>query len=56
MRSKVLLSGVAACLALAGCGNGGTVANPQTGGAQSTGGQQQSGGSSGGPAGSGGDP
>jgi len=54
MTSKLLLSGVATCLALAGCGNGGTAASPQTGGAQGTGGQQQSGGSSGGPAGSGG--
>ena len=54
MRSKILFSGIATCLALAGCGNGGTVANPQTGGAQSTGGQQQLGGSGGGPAGSGG--
>jgi len=54
MRSKVLFSGVATCLALAGCGSGDSVANPQTGGAQGTGGQQQSGGSGGGPAGSGG--
>ena len=54
MRSRILFSGIATCLALAGCGNGGTVASPQTGGAQSTGGQQQLGGSGGGPAGSGG--
>jgi len=54
MRSKVLFSGVATCLALAGCGKGDTVANPQTGGAPSTGGQQEMGGGGGGPTGSGG--
>jgi endo-1,4-beta-xylanase len=54
MRSGILFSGVATCLVLAGCGNGGTADKPQTGGVQSTGGQQSSGGSGGGPAGSGG--
>jgi len=54
MRSKILFTGFAMCLAIAGCGNGGSGANPQTGGAQGTGGQQQSGGSGGGPAGTGG--
>jgi hypothetical protein len=43
MRSTILFSGVAACLALAGCGNGGTAAKPEMGGAQDTGGQQQGG-------------
>jgi endo-1,4-beta-xylanase len=52
MRSKLLLSGVATCLALAGCGNSGTGASQQTGGSQGTGGEPTGG--NGGPSGSGG--
>ena len=54
MRSKVLFSSVATCLAFAACGNGGTATTPQTGGAPATGGQQT--GSGGATVGTGGSP